>query len=341
MIKYFRLFILTFLLASLVPVSLRAEDPAAKTAPAPAAAKPVEKKPAPPPADISVKAEVNRAAITIGDPVEYTVTIKRDPSVQVLSPIPAPDASILKIRKVQDINSKEGKRIIEGRSYTLTTFKLGDFVLDPVSIQYRSGGGDPQTLTTDPIYISVKSVAAGDPKNDIRGLKMVLNLPKAVVAALSIGFLIALLILALIIYRRLRKKSGAEDNPKSVLTPEDEAFFNLNQLFDSDLLRRSKIKEYYLRLSEILRIYFERRYGILAVEYTTDEILKALKDKEIARELRVKIQEVLEAADLAKFAKWKPEPAEIVKINQKSKQIVDEAKPGAQPASSPEAPRGI
>lgn len=339
--KYLKISFLIFFLSSSMPLLLRAEDPAAKPASSAPAAKPAETKPAPPPADISVKAEVNRASITIGDPLEYTVTIKRGPDIQILSQIPAPDTAILKVRKIQDINSKEGKKIIEGRNYTLTTFKLGDFILDPVSIQYRTGGGEPQTLTTDPIYISVKSVAEGDPKNDIRGLKRVLNLPKSVVAALSIGFLIALLVLTFLIYRRLRRKNDPEENQKSALSPEDEAIFNLNQLFDSDLIRRSKIKEYYLRLSEILRVYFERRYGILAVEYTTDEILKALKEKALSVELRIKIQEVLEAADLAKFAKWKPEPAEIIQINQKSKQIVDQSKPGPQPSSDPEAPRGI
>lgn len=341
MIHFLKLSILILCLFISAPIHARAEDPAPKTSPAAASPKPAETKPAPPPADISVKAEVNRASITIGDPVEYTVTIKRGPEVQILSQIPAPDAGILKIRKVQDINSKEGKKVIEGRNYTLTTFKLGDFILDPVSIQYRVGGGEPQTLTTDPIYISVKSVAEGDPKNDIRGIKMILNLPATVVAALSVGFFIALAVLAFFIYRRLRKKTGPDDEAKSALSAEDEAFFNLNQLFDSDLIRRNKIKEYYLRLSEILRAYFERRYGILAVEYTTDEILKALKEKEIAAELRIKIQEVLEAADLAKFAKWQPQPAEIVQINQKSKQIVDQSKPAPQPDESKETPRGI
>ena len=112
------------------------------------------------------------------------------------------------------------------------------------------------------------------------------------------------------------------------------AFFNLNHLFDSDFLRRGKIKEYYLRLSEILRIYFERRFQILAIESTTYEIIRALRQKSIEPELIRKIAEVLEAADLAKFAKWIPEPSQILLLNQKSKQIVELAKPG-------EASRGV
>ena len=63
------------------------------------------------------------------------------------------------------------------------------------------------------------------------------------------------------------------------------------------------------------------------MESTTYEIIKDLKDKEIDSVLRKKIQTVLEASDLAKFAKWKPEPAEIIALNKQSKQIVEEAAP--------------
>ncbi len=330
-----------FLTLFSVCAPLRAEDkPAqpAKTeapspAPAPAPAKPKK------PANISVKAEVSRASITIGDPVTYTITIKHGPEVQILSAIPTPDKDILKIKKVEEFKTKDGAQTVEGRKYTLTTFRLGDFVLDPVSIQYRSGGGEVETAETDQIYITVKSVAEGEQKADIRGLKSILAIPRQVLIFILLILALLLAGAGFLIYQKLKKKDGEETPKGPVLSPAEEALFNLNRLFDSDLLARGKTKEYYLRLSEILRIYFEKRYSILAVEYTTDEILKALRDKGIERELREKIQEVLESADLAKFAKWKPEPPEIILLNQKSKHIVEISKPSE--SVQPEAPRGI
>ncbi len=293
------------------------------------------------PADISVKAEVNRAAITIGDVVVFTVTIKHGPDVQVLSSIPTPDQEILKIKKVEEFKTKDGKYTVEGRKYTLTTFRLGDFVLDPLEIQYRAGGGEVQTVETDKIYITVKSVAEGETKEDIRGIKNILDLPRQILIMLILGLAAVLAGLAFLIYRKFfAKKSEGDARPETKLSPADEALFNLNKLFDSDLLPRGKIKEYYLRLSEILRVYFEKRFGFLAVEYTTDEIMKAMREKGIERELREKVQEVLEAADLAKFAKWKPEPAQIMQINQKSKEIVEVSKPAETP-QTPEAQHGV
>ena len=75
------------------------------------------------------------------------------------------------------------------------------------------------------------------------------------------------------------------------------------------------------------RYYFEKRFGILAIEATTTEILQGLRTRNIALSLREQIEVVLEASDLAKFAKWIPSPNEILELNLKSKKIIEDAKP--------------
>jgi hypothetical protein len=276
---------------------------------------------------VSVKASLNKAFITIGDPVEYTLTVKHDPSVQVLSSFPSPPQDIFKIKKVEDIKRKEGEMIVEGRKYTLTSFALGEFILDPVKIEYRIGSAPTQAITTDKIFLTVKSVSGKETKTDIRGIKSVIALAKKFLFWIIALILFVLFPIGYFIYRKMQRQELESAQSKIIMTAEEEAMTALNQLFDSDWIRRGKVKEYYLRLSEILRNYFERRYGILAIESTTDEIVRALKAKDIDPELRNKITEVLESADLAKFAKWKPEPPQIILINQRSKQIVDESKP--------------
>ena len=122
-----------------------------------------------------------------------------------------------------------------------------------------------------------------------------------------------------------------------LLSPEDEALLRLNRLFDSDLIARGKLKEYFLEFSEILRRYFERRFEILAVESTTSEIIRDLKAKEVSAALREKIQQVLDTADLVKFAKWRPSALEIQQLNRMAKAIVETVRP-ALPAASAENP---
>ena len=120
-------------------------------------------------------------------------------------------------------------------------------------------------------------------------------------------------------------KQTEQIKPRDLLSPEEEALRNLHALFDSSILRQGKFREYFFSLSEIMRIYFEKRFLIFAAESTTAELTGLLKQKGIARELIEQIRELLEAADLAKFAKWKPEPAEVLRLNQQAEDIVRKA----------------
>jgi len=69
--------------------------------------------------DIHVKAEVDKAFLTIGDPVTYTVTIEHAPDIRILSNIPAPSSDILEIKKVEDIQRKQKKKVYQ-EQYFLT-----------------------------------------------------------------------------------------------------------------------------------------------------------------------------------------------------------------------------
>ena len=285
---------------------------------------------------ISVKAEMDHAFITIGDPVEYTVTIRHHANIEILSSVPAPATDVLKIKSIEEINRKEGSLLITGRKFKLTAFRLGEFILDPVKIEYRikaDSGTSPappaeiKSIETNRIFLTVKSVAEGEEKTDIRGVKSVLSLKGKNGIWLFAGFSILCVLTALAIYRYLNKKrplTPLADTPQ--LSSAEEALQHLNELFESDLLRRGKIKEYFLRFSEVLRIYLEKRFQILAVESTTYEIISALRKNNTEQSFTQKLADVLESADLAKFARWKPEPAEIISLNKKSKELIEESR---------------
>ncbi len=284
--------------------------------------------------NVSVKAEVDRAFLTIGERVEYRVTITHDPTVPILSQIPPPRADVFEVKEAHDFSEKEGNEVVEGRRFVLTTYELGEFILDPITVRYRTLQGEEKTVQTHRLFLTVQSVdASGKPKTDIRNVKGVLELPW------RWGWLGSLFLFALAIgagvtlwWRWKHRALAGEITPEPVLSPEDEALLGLNRLFDSDLIRQGKIKEYFLALSEILRRYFERRFEILAVESTTSEILQALRQEEISQSLREKIEQTLSSADLVKFAKWRPPLPEIIKVNQLAKAIVEEARPLPPPA---------
>lgn len=277
----------------------------------------------------SVKAEVNKSVFTIGEKVEYQITITHNSSVEILSKAVPPPSDVFEVKEAHDLYEKQGKQIVEGRRFILTTYELGEFILEPVKIKYRLPNKEEKTAETNRIYLTVRSVdASGKPKTDIRGPKGVLELKRhwlwlwmSLITLLAGG-------LGFIFWRHWKSRLAAGvTEAEPALSPEDEALLRLNRLFDSDLLRQGKMKEYFLELSEILRHYFERRFDILAVESTTSEIAANLRQMDLSQSLLSKILEVLDSADLVKFAKWHPAPTEITHINQLAKSVVEEGRP--------------
>ncbi|MFZ5801660.1 MAG: hypothetical protein ACOY3K_00915 [Candidatus Omnitrophota bacterium] len=289
--------------------------------------------------EISVKAEVDRAFITIGDHVTYTVTIRAQEGIQVVSTIPVPNPDLFRIKKIDEFRKDEKGFQVQGKKFVLTAYQLGEHILDPVEIRYLGKGGEAGTVSTQKIYLTIKSVAEGVEKTDIRDIKGVLALGKKGLFWGLLGVLLALSLGGLALWLKRRGPRVLEP-ARPPMTAEEEAFFELNRLFESDLLPRGKFRDYYLKLSEILRHYFGRRYGIQAIESTTDEVMRDLRPKDLPLELAQKIREVLEAADLAKFAKWKPEGSRVQTINRESKEIVEACAPKEAPKAE-EAGDGV
>ncbi len=278
---------------------------------------------------ILVKAEVDKATFTIGERVEYRVTVTLDPGIQILSSIAPPSEDTFEIKEAHDVFEKQGEKIVTGRRFILTTYQLGEFILKPVVIRYRTQKGEEKSVQTNRLYVTVRSVdASGKPKTDIRNVKGLMELKRT---WKWLGFTLIFLVIAIsgAIYwwKWKNRPLGGGGAFEMALSLEDRILLELNKLFDSDLLHKGKIKEYFLALSEILKRYFEARFQISAVESTTSEVLRDLKQKDVPKELCDKIEGALETADLVKFAKWRPAASEILKINQLAKNIIEEAKP--------------
>jgi len=99
------------------------------------------------------------------------------------------------------------------------------------------------------------------------------------------------------------------------------------------LWQNNKIKEYYSELTEIVRGYIERELKVPALENTTDEVLAMIKDFknadsiETSKETIKKLKDLLQEADLVKFAKSKPLAIEIEDDRRDAEFIIGNLKP--------------
>jgi len=285
---------------------------------------------------VTVRAEVNKAFATIGERILCTVFVRHSPEVRLVSAIEFPNTRDFEIKSAKDIPPKEEKGIVmTGRTFEIAAYGLGDFVIEEIPVRYVMLQGAEKEIKTNRIYITVQSVDKnGKPKTDIRGIKAPFDLPSELRKWLSLGITTFLLFLAgIVVLNFFRKKKAAMDEARMLLSPHDEAYQALRTLYNSSLIRDGKVKDYYFRLSEIIRRYLERRFAFAAVEKTTDEIFRDLREILLEDTLKRLIRAFLEEVDIVKFAKYLPEPREIVLINKRATEIVDKTKL-AEPAAT-------
>ncbi|HVC08826.1 MAG TPA: hypothetical protein VNH15_02665 [Elusimicrobiota bacterium] len=123
--------------------------------------------------------------------------------------------------------------------------------------------------------------------------------------------LAALLAAGYALYRAHSKKNAADAGnarPVDSRPPEVIAESDLNALQKSGLWELGRHKDFYSALTEILKRYIERRFGFAAPQMTTVEISRALRQADLDRGIPGRLKEVLDRADLVKFAKIPPEP---------------------------------
>ena len=124
--------------------------------------------------------------------------------------------------------------------------------------------------------------------------------------------LIAIGLMAAIGYYFYKLKKKKEEEiisviPDPILPAHEKALLALKSLSNQALWQRGYIKEYQSGLTDIIRTYLEERYGIKAPEMTTDEISEALKNADFDKMYISDLKEILQIADLVKFAKATPQ----------------------------------
>lgn len=141
--------------------------------------------------------------------------------------------------------------------------------------------------------------------------------------------LVILLIIAACCYYFTRRK-GVEITAMAevpLLPPYEEAIEALDSLKSAKLWQAGQDKEYYTRLTDILRRYIDRRFGINAVEMTTTQIIDTLKRNEETRAVNQQLKQILEIADFVKFANMRPLPDDNEASWNRAEKFVNDTKP--------------
>ncbi|MDE5881364.1 MAG: YpfN family protein [Muribaculaceae bacterium] len=206
------------------------------------------------------------------------------------------------------------------------TFRLPQFVYVSESDTARS---NVLTLNVVPVNVTADDPIAGfAPVAEPEGKKITDILPNWLSDYWWVILLVVLLAGAAIWAMRRYKKEGTVLPKKPQPTPYETAMRDLRELKTKNLWEQGLEKEYFTRLTDILRTYLDRRFGINAMEMTTREIMDHLYESDI-KDKREYMRQILSVADFVKFAKVRPLPADNIAAYENAVKFVEETKPVA------------
>lgn len=250
-------------------------------------------------------------SVMIGDQFILKVIVDKD----IMQVTEFPDfgktfGNVLEILNEGEIDtvSRDNRRIILHKDYLLTSFDAGNYTLGAFPLLSISKNTIDTIFSQNSLSIVVNTFVVDTTKHAIVDITEQLDAPIlfAEIKHYIYGGLLGIIIIGLLIYFAIKyiKRRRNKVTEKPLLPPHIEAMNELEKIYPLKLWQGGEHKLYYTKLTDIIRVYIERRYEIGAMEMTTDEIFSAIKKINISVGSESKLREFLSLSDLVKFAKY-------------------------------------
>lgn len=266
-----------------------------------------------------VTLEINKKEISIADRINLTISVDIEEDYEVELPAfgeKLEEFGIVDYHNMQPELTDNNRKLIS-RSYVLEPFLSGDYSISPMKIYFykkEEKETDKHYIETPEVIIKVTSLLPDDMK-DMKLHEIIPPLPyprSYKMWWIGAGTLMALLLAGVSIY--YRKRSIIKEAPEMRLRSHEIAYNEIKALVDENLIEKGEIKQFYLRLSAIIRRYIENRFGLKAPEQTTEEFLTGLEDaQDFPAEYKSLLNKFLRHCDLVKFARFQPDTQDTQK----------------------------
>lgn len=280
----------------------------------------------------TVSSQLDSASIQIGEQARLRLSVAQPTNLQVTVPILSDTITkgieIVEMVKADTISLSDS-RIQVNYDYLITSFDSGFYFIP--SYAYAAAG---DTLQTAPLGLSVTTVTVNPETDDVKAIKPIMDAPFYWSELFTwVGyFLLAFLVVSLIIFVLLKyvfkkKVPFIDQTPQPVIPPHIVALEKLEEIKVQKIWQCGDIKVFYTQVTDVLRVYLEGRFGINAMELTSDEIMALVKKEPGLNEVRAALKDLLTLADLVKFAKMVPLENENERSLLTAFDVVDKTKP--------------
>ena len=266
---------------------------------------------------IKATASLDSANILLGDQVKLFLEIDHPKNVDVqFANVPDTIVDLIEVLDRSgvdtfELDDEEFQKQIQ--SYTITCFDSGSYRIPPYWFKIDINGRI-DSIPSNGVTLNVYSMAIDTTKGPT-DIKMPYGAPLTLkeVTPYILGVILIGAIIFFILYSIKRKKNNQPIFAKPQKPKEPAhivALRELDRIKGEKIWQKGKTKQYYSEVTDALRIYIEDRFEIRAMEQTTDETLDSFRYRKdlLSEKCMTNLSQILQLADLVKFAKYKPLP---------------------------------
>ena len=272
-------------------------------------------------------------APSLSDLVELEIEVGADADVVIRPPAFGDAVGDFLVRDYRERSPKKGNDKSKPNRrvffYQLEPVFSGVHLIRSVAVEFLDNRenseqkGESAWIESEPIEIKISS-ELGDQVPSLSNLEPMAS-PIAIRDFTAWWWLAGVLLIATAFaayFLRSRSKVKATDVHQP--TPEEIAHSQLASLLAENLPSQGMFKDFYLRLTGIVRNYIEGITSLRAPEQTTEEFLREMGQKEVfSKEQSRGLKEFLEAADMVKYAAQRPDASQVETSIDRAKEFID------------------
>ena len=282
---------------------------------------------------VKVSASIDSSDIRIGEQrciklvlVQPKNDVVQFPEVSITDTL-VPGVEIITASKL-DTMVEDARSIKISQDIIVTSFDTGKYVIPPFLFITKL-----KKLETEKVFLNVSTIEADfvnseitdieenyDPGFNWARLLLYLTIPLMILCLAFIGY---------IVFQQIQKKKKEERQNLVVVdtrAPHEIALDELDVIQEQKIWKQGFTKQYYTNITNTLREYFEKRFGISAMEMTSTEILDSLKYNQDTENVYNVMRQIFYTSDMVKFAKQEPSQEENELSILNAYRIVNETK---------------
>ena len=299
-----------------------------------------------PPSGVLISFTSDRSELTVADPVTLTLGVMYPEDHTVVLPRIGPEWGPFEVRSqatAQTISNGDGTKTTF-RQFQVTLFATGEFETPELPIAIRHPDGSVEEVFPTPLRLTVNSVLTG-PDEQLKDIRSPADLSTPFwerPAMIALGTLVALAALgsgSFFFYRRSRPRQTFLEPLVDTRQPWEVALQELGRIEGLNLPGKGDLKGHYTLVAGTLRAYLGATYlsepeRMDATDMSSEEIGAAIWRSPLDHGNARIVIELLQEADLVKFANYTPPASRAYEAAGQVRTVVEATRLAYEEASS-------